>query len=151
MRIYWRPGDAAHDDALGQVMYDAIHIGNPHYTRAERTAWLPAPNAGPAWSARLEGQRVLVADMDDRIAGFISLERDLIDLAFVAPRVQGQGVFSALYAKLEDFAEGTRLRTFASLAAQPAFEAQGFHVIRHETVARGTQRLRRAEMEKVLK
>lgn len=143
--------DEGEDDALGQVMFDAIHRGRSLYTPAERRAWLPAPYAGVKWRAKLARQRVFVARIADRPVGFLTLEGGYINLAFVAPQAQGQGVFAALYRHAEATAKGhLRLTTHASLMAQPAFLAQGFRVIRHETVARGDQHLVRAEMEKDL-
>ncbi|APE42168.1 hypothetical protein BOO69_01150 [Sulfitobacter alexandrii] len=152
MQVRPRRQDGRDDAALGQLMFDAIRRGTSRYTEAQRAAWLPAPNTGPDWTARLAAQRVWVAVANGVPAGFITLAgEDYIDLAFVAPRSQGKGVFRALYAPLEAAARGQpRLRTHASLMAQPAFLALGFHVIRHESVCRAGEVLRRAEMEKLL-
>ena len=141
------------DAALGQLMFEAIHQGASSYTVAERMAWLAVPNSGPDWSARLAAQRVFVAEEDDRLVGVLTLQESYIDLAYVAPDQQGKGVLRQLYAVLERDALGLghrRLWTHASLMAQPAFLALGFHVTQHEEVARKGQVLRRAEMEKVL-
>ncbi|QFT57950.1 putative N-acetyltransferase YafP [Sulfitobacter sp. THAF37] len=152
MQVRARQENGTDDAALGQLMFDAIHRGPSLYSEAERRAWLPAPNSGPDWTERLEAQRVWVALEAHAPAGFISLEgEDYINLAFVAPAAQGRGVFRALYGSVEAAAQGQRrLWTHASLMAQPAFLAVGFHVIRHETVARAGEALRRAEMEKPL-
>ena len=151
MQIGERHMNGSDDDALGRIMFDAIHEGPSGYSAAERRAWLPRPSAGADWTARLARQRVLVARQGGRFVGFMSLEGDYIDLAFVAAAAQGQGVFRALYEALERIAAGQpRLRTHASLMAEPAFRAVGFRVIRHEKVARADQVLRRAEMEKTL-
>ena len=146
-----KPGEA---EALGQVMWDAIHRGHSHYTPAQRMAWLPAPAAGSKWDNKLAAQSVWVAFDGGTRVGFMTLaDEGYIDLAYVAAAAQGQGIFSALFAALEAEARDrtlARLWTHASLMAQPAFIARGFHVIRHETVERSGQRLARAEMEKVL-
>lgn len=150
MQIAPRPDDGSCDDLLGRIMFDAIHHGSPLYTPAERRAWLPRPNAGSAWTARLAAQRVWVGCLDGTVQGFITLDDGYVDLAFVAAPAQGRGLFTALYRVLEGASDAQRLWTHASLTAQPAFLAMGFRVICHETVARGGQTLRRAKMEKVL-
>lgn len=144
----------AEANALGDVMWDAIHMGHSAYTAAQRHAWLPAPLQGAKWADKLAGQRVWVAVERDAPVGFLTLaDAGYIDLGFVRAAQQGRGVFSALLRALEDDARGAgmwRLWTCASLMAQPAFAARGFHVIAHETVQRAGETLARAEMEKVL-
>ncbi|OAN78686.1 hypothetical protein A8B82_09195 [Sulfitobacter sp. EhC04] len=151
MQVRARPDEGEVDDALGRIMYDAIHHGPSQYSLAERQAWLPTPNAGEGWRARLSAQKVWVAYDKTGPVGFMTLDGDYIDLAFVAAASQGRGVFRALFAQVEAAARGQRrLWTHASLMAQPAFLAVGFRVIRHENVAQGGEVLRRAEMEKML-
>ena len=149
-----RAGDGSDDAGLGQLMFDAIHNGPSLYTKAERAAWLRAPNHGPDWSRRVAMLDVVVARQDQQMVGMLCQKEDYIDLAFIAPHMQGKGVFRALYEVLERDAKAkglARLWTHASLMAQPAFLALGFCVIRHETIAQKGEFLRRAEMEKRLR
>jgi putative acetyltransferase len=136
-------------------MYDAVHHGRSHYSPAQSAAWVPEPPASPAWSAKLNLQRVAVAARTGGPVGFMTLGTGgYIDLAYIAPDFQGSGLFRQLYAMIERAARDdgiSRLTVHASLMAQPAFLAVGFRVIRHETVSRAGQLLARAEMEKVLK
>ena len=101
MQVGERVADGHEDDALGLIMYDAIHRGQSHYSAAERRAWLPAPNAGANWAARLAVQQVCVARQAGAPMGFMTLDGDYIDLAFVAAHAQGRGVFRALYGWIE--------------------------------------------------
>lgn len=146
-----QPGE---DDALGQVMWDAIHKGRSRYDAAQRSAWLATPPRGARWSGRLAAQDVWVAQGPGGPVGFITLGAGgYVDLAYVSAQVQGAGIFGDLYGVLEGAARRRgmgRLSTHASLMAQPAFARVGFHVLRHETVARAGQPIARAEMEKVL-
>lgn len=139
---------------LGRVMYDAIHGPGSPYTQAERTAWLAAPRSGPDWDLRLEAQWVVVAEDEAGICGFMSLAaKAYLDFAYLLPRAQGSGTFRGLYEKVEAEAlrQGhTRIWVHASLRAEPAFAAMGFVVTDRQSVARGSQTLRRAEMEKQL-
>lgn len=151
--IVQRAADGSDDPALGQLMFDAIHNGPSLYSKAERAAWLSTPNSGPDWSRRLAQLDVFVARHDQRIVGMLCRKEEYIDLAFVAPQMQGKGVLRALFSVLQDHAKAqgaARLWTHASLMAQPAFLAMGFCVIRHETIAQRGENLRRAEMEKRL-
>ncbi|SDF05958.1 GNAT family N-acetyltransferase [Sulfitobacter delicatus] len=148
-----RAAGGADYDSLGQVMFDAIHAGTSVYSAAERRAWLDAPPTGARWAAKLAGQQVVLAEREGAVIGFMTLAAGHIDLAFVAAKAQGQGVFRALYAQVERQAQTqgeTRLHAHASLMARPAFEAVGFHVIRAERVARAGEYLDRFEMEKTL-
>ncbi|MEP5633114.1 MAG: GNAT family N-acetyltransferase [Tateyamaria sp.] len=146
-----RRGEA---DALGHVMWDAIHNTAGGYTVAERHAWCAAPNGGPAWAARLAAQTIWVARRGDAPCAFVTLaDQGYVEFTYVQSNAQGLGLFRRLMDALEveACANGARhLWTHASLMAQPAFAAIGFHVIHHETVARGDQMLKRAQMKKVL-
>ena len=152
-KIGMRAPDGSEDAMIGQLMFDAIHRGRSAYTAAQRRAWLAVPNSGAAWTARLAGQEVVVLRQDGRPIGVMTLKGSYIDLAYIAPDMQGHGLFRRLYDEIERRARASgvrRLSTHASLMAQPAFLAVGFRVIRHETVTRDGQDLPRAEMEKAL-
>jgi putative acetyltransferase len=137
--------------ALGQVMYDAVRLGDSRYTEQQRAAWAPAPRDGEAWAARLRAQQVIVAESEGAIIGFMSLaEGGYIDFAYIRPQAQGTGLFRQLFARIVDRARADaepRLWVHASLMAEPAFRAVGFSVREREIVAIGQQRLERAVME----
>lgn len=141
-------------DTLGLVMFEAIRTGPSPYSEAQRLAWLAAPPKGPDWQARLARQYVVVAQPKARLAGFMTLRPDgYLDLAYITPAARGAGLFRRLYAAIEMEAKAQglgRIKSHASLMAQPGFATLGFHVIRHEVVERAGQQLARAEMEKRL-
>ncbi|NUH66718.1 GNAT family N-acetyltransferase [Sulfitobacter sp. S0837] len=148
-----RRATAADYDRLGVVMFDAIHNGPGAYDTAQRVAWLPTPPEGERWAAKLAPQDVILAERAGQMLGFMAWAGGYIDLAFVAASAQRQGVFRALYGRVEAEARAaglTALRVHASLMARPAFEAMGFHVIAAERVARAGAILDRFEMEKTL-
>ena len=141
------------EDALGRIMFDAIHAGPSAYTPAQKSAWAATPPCGANWAARLAPMDVHVAEAHGAPVGFMARQETYVDFTFVLPDWQGRGVFAALFARTEAAARAAGLRRLwvhASLMAQPAFAARGFHVIRHETVPRNGETLDRAEMEKVL-
>ncbi|TMM52801.1 GNAT family N-acetyltransferase [Sulfitobacter sabulilitoris] len=150
--IRWaNPRDA---DALALVFHAAVRDGPSPYTEAQRAAWSPEPRSGDPWSARLAGLDTAVIERSGAITGFMSLEPpEYIDLAFIVPGARGQGGFRRLYDRIEAHARAqgaARLRTHASLMAEPAFHAMGFRVITRQSIDRAGQSIDRALMEKPL-
>ena len=141
-------------DALGQVMFRAIHEGDGPYTAAQRLAWMAAPLQGAEWSARLSAETCFVGTIDNSLCGFMTLtQTGYVDLAFILPEHRGKRLFARLLDKVEDAARQNgidRLFTHASLMAQPAFARCGFVVDDHETVDRNGEALPRAAMSKSL-
>ncbi len=132
-------------------MFDAVRNGESRYTEAQRAAWVPAPRSGPDWTARLEGQEIIVAEQDGSGLGFVSLaDGGYVDFAYIRPGARRSGLFRQL---LERIVERARARgepmlwTHASLMAEPAFGRLGFTVRRRERVTLGGQVFDRCEME----
>ena len=150
----FRVAEPADYDALGALMYDAIHNGPTRYTKAQSLAWTPAPRRGPDWHKRLSQKYVLLAEDAGTVSGFMTLEPGgYLDFAYIRPEAQGTGLFRALFDQLFDRARAageTEISTHASLMAQPAFTAMGFIVDHHETVEIDGQTLARARMIKPL-
>lgn len=145
------PGDY---DALGAVMFDAIHNGPTKYTQAQSNAWAPEPRSGADWAARLAKQHIVISERGGEILGFMSIEPGgYVDFAYIRPSAQGSGLFRRLFEAIIAWAietGETELSTHASLMAQPAFAAMGFTVDHHETVDVNDQSLARARMIKPL-
>ena len=150
----FRPAVLSDYDALGAVMFDAIHNGPTKYTAAQSDAWAPVPRSGPDWAARLAEQHIVVAEQGAEIAGFMSIKPGgYVDFAYIRPSAQGTGLFRKLFETVLDQAHAqgeTELSTHASLMAQPAFAAMGFEIDHHETVEVSGQSLARARMIKRL-
>lgn len=126
-------------EATAQIYFDAVRLGtHDHYTENQRQAWAPRVPDGLEWRDRLTNQTTLVAECDDRVVGFMTLNDDgHIDLAFVAPAFIGKGVAKRLYDVIltEAVARGlSRLHTEASLLARPFFERQGWSVVKQQSV-----------------
>lgn len=142
-------------DAIGRLVFDAIHSGASLYTPEQRRAWLPEPKAGPDWQKKLEEQAVWVGHSPEKgLIGVITLRPDgYVDLAFILADWQGRGLFGRLYAALEVHARDAdldRLWVHASLHAEPAFARYGFTRLRADPVDRAGETLMRFEMEKRL-
>jgi putative acetyltransferase len=148
----FRDEDAA---ATARVFYDAVHAGTEsHYDEAQRHAWAPQVPVTFQWRERLASQKTLVAQLDGRIVGFISLASDgVIDLVFVAPEAAGKGVAAQLHLAMLTDASGMGLRrlcTQASRAARKFFERQGWAVVDEQAVSRNGVRLTNFVMERYL-
>ena len=147
-----RPATHADYDDVADVMFDAVRNGPSPYDEDQRKAWVPVPRSGREWTARLDGQQVVVADDNVQLVGFMTLEgRDHLDFAYVRPQARGAGLFRRLYEVVESLARASGaevIHTEASLMARGPFEAVGFEVVREETVAIGNHAFRRFAMTK---
>jgi putative acetyltransferase len=152
--ITLRTAEADDYDALGEIMFDAIHNGPTHYTVDESNAWAPALRSGAEWASRLEGKTLILAERGATKLGFMSIEPGgYIDFAYIRPQSQGSGLFRQLFNQVLAHARKageSQLSTHASLMAQPAFVAMGFEINVHETVEISGQKLARAQMKKSL-
>jgi len=133
----FRPEDTA---ATARLFHDAVHQGTrAFYTEAQRKAWAPAVPETDSWRDRLTGQSVFVAELEGKIAGFMTLRDDgYIDLAFVAPDLTRRGIARELYRAIEAEAakmDLQRLYAHASHVARPFFERQGWSTLRAQTVS----------------
>lgn len=147
---------AMHTDyaQLADIMFDAVRHGRSDYSEQQRIAWVPERRSGIDWETRLDNQTVFVICVDDRAVGFMSLtDSGYVDLAFVRPAFQGQGIFRKLHESVQSLAVNNgfdRIWTHASLMARPAFAAVGFQVLKQESVEIRDQSFERFEMEKRL-
>jgi len=138
-------------DRLIELFRDSVRLGaRRNYTPEQLVAWAPDEIDRESWNLRLAASSAWIAARGERVAGFITLEPEgHIDLLYVAPEVQGEGIASALLQHLEGAARSrglARLSTDASMTARPFFERRGFHVIAAQTVARRGQELRNFRM-----
>ena len=90
------------------------------------------------WRQKIAASRVIVAEKDTVLVGFITAVDDYIDLLFVSPDHSRQGVASALLKALLLQHPERVFTVEASITAKPFFERHGFHVIEQQQVeARG--------------
>ena len=141
--------------ATAQVFFDAVRLGAADYyddrQRAARAEKVPDADD---WHERLLSQQTFVAELEARVAGFMTLDVDgHIDLAFVALTLIGKGVARALYQRIEAEASRLgieRLDTEASHMARRFLERQGWSVVRQQSVEMGDVSLTNFLMEKRL-
>lgn len=140
--------------SLGQLYHGAVHaIDSAIYSDREKQAWSPEP-PGLDWTGRFRDAPPWIALVGERIIGFMNLQKDAhIDLAFVDPDFQRQGISGKLYRRLEQEARKrnfNHLTVDASHIARPFFEKQGFKVLRKNRVLRNGCVLINFSLEKAL-
>jgi putative acetyltransferase len=142
-------------DASIEVFRASVRrTGLLHYSLDQVMAWAPDEIDAAAWGARRLSRPTWMAEMAGKIAGFSDLEDDgHLDMLFVHPDFQRQGVASALLRTVESAARASgrrRLDTESSIGARAFFERWGFNLIAAQTVARRGQTLVNYRMEKIL-
>jgi putative acetyltransferase len=148
---------AVEEDAQGvlQLSLDAIRItAAGHYSPEQLSAWA-ASRTHEGHLRMIRTTRVLVAELQDELAGFASLDTatGTVDQLFVAPHRGGLGIASTLLARIDDEAVGaglTQLRARASKRAIAVFKRRGYTRVRTEQATLGDQVLERYEVHKSL-
>lgn len=148
----WRNADAQATLALFRETVRAVN--SKDYDPAQIAAWASDEVTAESWRLRLGAGQAWVAEHGGSLAGFISLTPDgVVDLLFVAKNRQGEGIASALLAKLESFARArgdSELIADASITARPFFEARGFALAAEQDVSLRGQIFRNYRMTKTL-
>lgn len=148
----YREGDV---EAVASLFTDSVHhLASGHYDANQCLAWAPLPPDLNQWTERLAHLQTLVAEVDMKMAGFISYERNgHIDLLYTSRACSRRGIASALYreAEIELAREGnSELFTEASIVARPFFERMGFDVVDEQCVQLRGSSFRRYAMHKRL-
>lgn len=128
-------------EQLSVLIHDSVRLGAAgRYTYRQLEAWSPSPRPPAELHARLAPQTVWIAEDSQGLAGMMSLESDgNIDMAFVHPRVQGQGVGALLLDTLTGHARSAglaTLRTDASHLFRDFLEQRGWALVASQQVER---------------
>lgn len=146
-----RPYQSTDLSALPALFYKTVHTScAADYTPAQLDAWAPAEPDVPRWADRFSREIVLVAEETGTPLGFASLDGAVLDLLYVRPDVQRQGVATVLCDFLEWLCPAPRITVHASKTARPFFELRGYRVLRARQVERRGQSLVNYVMEKEL-
>jgi putative acetyltransferase len=148
----YRPDDLEAVVALFQR--SVREVASRDYPPAQISAWAPEALDFEAWARRLETGGVFVYERNDQIVGFTRVDdTGCVDLLYVHPEVQRQGVARALFDRVISWAvsRGIRhLRSEVSITARPFFERIGFRVVRQQVVERGDVSLQNFRMERII-
>ncbi|AMG93439.2 GNAT family N-acetyltransferase [Citrobacter amalonaticus] len=117
--------------ALCEIFLRAVQeTARRDYSASQVAAWAQIDEA--TWRQKLAVSEVQVAVVDEQPVGFISVAGNYIDLLFVAPEFNGQGIAHHLLKPW--IARGDVLTVDASITAKPFFERQGFLVVAWQNV-----------------
>jgi GNAT superfamily N-acetyltransferase len=122
-----RPAAPEDADAIADVFLAARKASMPYlpdlHSEEETRAWIR--------DVVLERDEVWVAAAGSRVDGFLALKDDVLDHLYVAPRLHGSGVGSALFAKAKQLRpQGFRLWVFQrNMQARGFYEARGMRLV----------------------
>ena len=110
------------------------------YSPSQLSAWAPQVPDWPAWSKRVSERAVFVCERKGQIAGFARIGNDgHLDLLYVHPEFQRQGVGRALFGRALTWAKKHGVRRLASdvsVTARSFFEQFDFRVVKPQVVER---------------
>ncbi len=139
----YQPGDARE---IADLFHDAIHaIGSEYYLPEQLEAWAPTPPDYAHWQRRLDMKQPFVAEMEQKIVGFIELDPDgHIDCMYTHKDYQRQGIAGQLYEHLKTVAAQQGIECLyveASKLAKLFFATRGFYVVKENVIERRGQQL----------
>jgi GNAT superfamily N-acetyltransferase len=133
-----RPAEPKDADAIADVFLAARKASMPYlpdlHSDEETRGWVR--------DLVLARDEVWVAAVGDRIDGFLALNGDMLDHLYVAPRLHGSGIGSALFAKAKQLRpQGFRLWVFQrNMQARGFYEARGMRVVEFTDGSRNEER-----------
>lgn len=108
-------------------------ICHQDYSPQQIDVWTSSVANKQRWIDKLNSQFFLVAEINNEIVGFASLEsNDYLDFLYVHKDHQRKGIARHLYAEIENEAlkrKSTGLSSDVSETAKPFFEMHGFNMI----------------------
>jgi putative acetyltransferase len=124
------------------------------YNSEQIEVWTNSIKNKKRWNEIMINQFVLVAQIENRIVGFTSLDKgNYIDLLYVQRDYQEQGIARKLYTNIEELAKQQgqiELKSDVSKTAKPFFEKVGFKVLNEQIVVRQNIELINFKMTKKL-
>ena len=141
---------------LQKLFLDTItEICKVDYNEDQIDAWIADTKNNKnrqRWIDILTKQFVLVAQIQNEIVGFITLDHgNYIDLLYVHKNHQRQGIADSLYKNIENEArrqDQSFLTSNVSKTARPFFEKVGFEVTKKQTIDRQNVTLTNYKMTK---
>lgn len=147
-----RPAKISDLDELQELFVNTIEsVCNQDYDPIQRKAWTSSVENKERWTSIISNQLVIVAEIQDKIVGFITLKDGIhVDLLYVHKDFQRKGIAQSLYSKIESKAESNILTSDVSITAIPFFEKNGFKIVERQAVKRKDTSLVNFKMNKLL-
>lgn len=120
--------------AIQKLFVETIEtVCSNDYSQEQIAVWASSVENKKRWTEKLMKQYFLIAEIDNKIVGFASLENNTyLDLMYVHKNYQRQGVANKLYIEIEAKAieqGATLLTSDVSITARSFFEKKGFKII----------------------
>lgn len=107
------------------------------YTPQQIKVWTSSIENTQRWTDKLTSQYFLIAELDNKIVGYASLENnDYFDFLYIHKDFQRLGIADRLYTEIEKEAikrKATILTSDVSKTARGFFEKKGFKTIARQT------------------
>jgi len=137
------------------LFYDAVYsIAPTIYSLQQKQVWAPLPIDYQRWQKRLAESKPYLMMLDNRVVGFIALEKDgHINCTYVKAEFQNKGVGQKLLNFVIEVAKDKdlkRLYVEASIVAKPLFEKFNFKVDKENEIIRNNIVLINYSMSKIL-
>jgi putative acetyltransferase len=138
---------------ISRLYNETVHRVNArNYSPEQISAWAPRVYPDAFWKRRFRRHRVLVAEDEGTVVGFVELERaGEIDCFYVHHAYQHRGIGAALIARgqRETLSRGNnRLLADVSITAELFFRRMGFRVVRRQIKIYRNRAFKQAVMEK---
>lgn len=143
------------DPQIVGLFYHTVHVVNcKDYSQAQLSVWAPDHIDTEQWCRPFLQDYTIVADEEGKIVGFANLDAaGCLDRLYVHKDYQRQGIGKQLVHCLETYGQKrglNKITSDVSITAKPFFTAQGYTVVRENTVYRAGQSLQNFKMEKPL-
>lgn len=130
------PGDL---DEMQQLFVETIkHACTKDYNPQQIAAWTSSVNDKERWYKKLSSQTFLVAEVDDKMVGYTSLEKgNYIDFLYVHKNHLGKGIASLLLKEVEHLSLQSgyiEIQSDVSKTARPFFERKGYKIMRENKI-----------------
>lgn len=123
---------------MQEMFVDTVStICKDDYSPEQIRVWTSSIENMQRWTNKLTSQYFLVAELDNKIVGYASLDsNDYFDLLYVHKDYQRRGIADRLYSEIEKEAikrKATILNSDVSKTARRFFEKKGFKIITPQT------------------
>jgi putative acetyltransferase len=123
---------------MQKMFVDTIStICKDDYSPEQIKVWTSSIENTQRWTDKLTSQYFLIAELDNKIVGYASLENnEYIDFLYVHKDFQRQGIADRLYTEIENEAikrKATVLTSDVSKTAKHFFEKKGFKTLNEQT------------------
>ncbi len=127
-------------------------ICKSEYDKQQISIWTSSSENDKRWNEMITDQVVLIAEYENKIVGFISLENgNYIDFLYVHKDYQRKGIAKKLYSAIEKEAlrqKQTKLSSDVSKTARPFFEKVGYEIVDKQIVIKKNVELTNYKMKK---